>query len=286
MKIGIGLPSAVAETSGEDLVEFAREAERQEFTTLGTLDRIVYDNYEPLIALAAAAAVTERIRLMTSILLGPLRTNTALLAKQALSVDAVSGGRLVLGLAVGAREDDYEVSGVPIDDRGARFDTQLRELRRIFSGEGEGLNAGIGPRRGHRPEIVLGGYVEAVFRRAAESGDGWIMGGQGPEAFAEATEQLQRAWVATARDDEPEKLAIAYYALGPNAEEDARRGLGGYYAWLGEYADRVVAGAAKDPQTIRDRISAFEQAGCDELIMFPSSGDPGQARLLREALSG
>jgi alkanesulfonate monooxygenase SsuD/methylene tetrahydromethanopterin reductase-like flavin-dependent oxidoreductase (luciferase family) len=286
MKVGIGLPSTVAGTSGEDLVDFAREAERHEFSTLGTLDRVVYDNYEPLIALAAAAAVTERIRLMTAILLSPLRTNTALLAKQALSVDAVSGGRLVLGLAVGAREDDYEVSGVPIAERGVRIDTQLDQLRRIFSGEGKGPEVGIGPSRSHRPAIVLGGYVEAAFRRAAESGNGWIMGGQGPEAFAEATEQLQRAWGTAGRDDEPEKLAIAYYALGPNSEEDARRALGDYYAYVGDYADVVVAHAAKDPDAVRGTVAGFDEAGCDELIMFPCSGDPEQARLLREALSG
>jgi alkanesulfonate monooxygenase SsuD/methylene tetrahydromethanopterin reductase-like flavin-dependent oxidoreductase (luciferase family) len=286
MKVGIGLPNAVAGTTGEELIEFAREAERQEFTTLGTLDRVVYDNYEPLIALAAAAAVTERIRLMTSILLTPLRANTALLAKQALSVNAVSGDRLVLGLAVGGREDDYEVSGVPFDERGARFDAQLRQLRRILSGEGESPEAGIGPRRNGGPAIVVGGYVEAAFRRAAEFGDGWIMGGQGPDAFADATEQLRQAWSVTGRDGEPEKLAIAYYALGPSAEEDARRSLGHYYAWLGDYADAVVAAASKDPDAVRATVAGFEQAGCDELIMLPCSGDPEQARLLREALSG
>jgi alkanesulfonate monooxygenase SsuD/methylene tetrahydromethanopterin reductase-like flavin-dependent oxidoreductase (luciferase family) len=72
----------------------------------------VYPSYESLIALAAAAAVTERIRLVTDILLAPLRSNTALLAKQAATLDSLSGGRLVLGLAPGAREDDYEASGV------------------------------------------------------------------------------------------------------------------------------------------------------------------------------
>lgn len=286
MKVGIGLPNTVAGTSGEELVEFARQAERHEFTTLGTLDRIVYDNYEPLIALAAAAAVTERIRLMTSILLSPLRTNTALLAKQALSLNAVSGDRLVLGLAVGGREDDYELSGVPFDQRGARFEDQLRQLRRILSGEGEGPEAGVGPRRGGGPAIVLGGYVAAAFRRAAEFGDGWIMGGQGPDAFAEASEQLRRAWSEGGRDGEPEKLAIAYFALGPNAEEDARRDLGHYYAWLGEYADAVVAAASKGPDAVRAIVAGFEEAGCDELIMFPCSGDPAQVRLLRDALSG
>jgi alkanesulfonate monooxygenase SsuD/methylene tetrahydromethanopterin reductase-like flavin-dependent oxidoreductase (luciferase family) len=286
MKVGIGLPSSVAGTPGEALVEFAREAERHEFTTLGTLDRIVYDNYEPLIALAAAAAVTERIGLMTSILLAPLRTNTALLAKQAMSVHAISGGRLTLGLAVGGREDDYEVSGVPIGERGERIDAQLRQLRRLLSAEAEGPEAEIGPRRNGGPALILGGSAAAVFRRAAGLAEGWIMGAQPPDAFEQGAEQLRRAWSAAARAGEPRKMAIAYYALGPNAEEDARRDLAHYYAWLGDYTEIVVDNAFKDPEAVRGAVSAFEHVGCDELIMFPCSSDPEQVRLLRDALSG
>lgn len=97
MKIGIGLPNAVPGATGGELTEWARRAEARDFSTLGTIDRLVYDNYEPLVALAAAAAVTERIGLATTVLLAPLRTNAIELAKQALSINALSGGRLTLG---------------------------------------------------------------------------------------------------------------------------------------------------------------------------------------------
>jgi alkanesulfonate monooxygenase SsuD/methylene tetrahydromethanopterin reductase-like flavin-dependent oxidoreductase (luciferase family) len=285
MEIGIGLPNAVAGTSGRALVEFAREAERLEFTTLGTIDRLVYDSYEPLTALAAAGAVTERIRLMTSILLTPLRTNTALLAKQAASVNALSEGRLDLGLAVGAREDDYEASGVSLHERGRRFDEQLRELKRVFERDSASAT-GAGPARYATPRIILGGYVEASFRRAAEFGDGWIMGGGPPEAFAQAVEQLRRAWNDAGREGDPRTMALAYFALGPTAEEDARSDLLHYYAFLGEYAERIVEAAAKDPDAVRATVGACEEVGCDELLLLSCSSDPDQARLLREALQG
>ena len=103
MDVGIGLPNAVPGATGEQLVEWARRADARGFSSLGTIDRVVYDNYEPLIALAGAAAVTERIGLCTTVLLGPLRPNAAELAKQALSVNALSGGRFTLGIGLGAR---------------------------------------------------------------------------------------------------------------------------------------------------------------------------------------
>src|ERR687891_1455363 len=119
MDIGIGLPNAVQGTTRNQLIDWAREAEEAGFSTLGTIDRLVYDSYESIAALSAAAAVTERIRLATDVMLGPLRQNPAMVAKQILSLDALAGGgRAVLGIALGAREDDYEISGIDMSTRG------------------------------------------------------------------------------------------------------------------------------------------------------------------------
>src|SRR5918992_2350027 len=125
MDIGIGLPNSVRGVDRAGIVEWARRAEDAGFASLGTIDRLVYPSYESLIALAAAAAVTDRIRLVTDILLAPLHRNTALLAKQAATLNSLSEGRLVLGMAPGARADDYEVSGVEMRVRGRIFDRQL-----------------------------------------------------------------------------------------------------------------------------------------------------------------
>src|SRR5437870_799360 len=106
MRIGIGLPNTVPGTDGRLLLTWAQHADARAFSSLAVLDRYAYDSYEPLTTLAAAAAVTQRVRLATTIVIAPLR-NTALLAKTAAALDRLSGGRLVLGLAVGARADDY-----------------------------------------------------------------------------------------------------------------------------------------------------------------------------------
>jgi len=101
MDVGIGLPNAVPGTTGDQLTDWARRAEARGFSSLGTIDRVTYGNYEPLVALSAAAAVTERIGLLTSVLLAPLRRNGAVLGKQTLSLNALSGGRLTLGVGIG-----------------------------------------------------------------------------------------------------------------------------------------------------------------------------------------
>src|SRR3954452_19556634 len=207
MKIGIGLPSAVPGTDGAQMRDWAIRAESAGFSTLGTIDRTVYGNHEPLTALAYAAGATERIGLLTSILIAPLRSNTALLAKQAASVDVLSGGRLTLGLAVGGREDDFDVSGVDFSSRGATFDRQLDEMRRLWGGEKVGFAGGVGPQpRDGRPEIVIGGTSDAAFRRAAEHA-GWMMGGGTPEYFVERAAKLDAAWSKAGRDGTPRKMA-------------------------------------------------------------------------------
>ena len=195
MDIGIGLPNAVRGVDRRGIVDWASRAEQAGFSSLGTIDRIAYPNYEALISLAAAAAVTERIRLVTDILISPLRSNTALFAKQSATIDSLSDGRLVLGLAVGGRGDDYELSGVDFHRRGAIFDRQLRELTDLWAGE----DVGPDPADGKRPALLIGGSSEQAHRRAAEYADGWTMGGGTPDDFSDALAKLRSAWSEAGR---------------------------------------------------------------------------------------
>jgi alkanesulfonate monooxygenase SsuD/methylene tetrahydromethanopterin reductase-like flavin-dependent oxidoreductase (luciferase family) len=278
MKIGIGLPSAVPGTDGAQMAEWARRAEAAGFSTLGTIDRLVYPNHEPLVALTYAAAVTERIGLLTSILLAPLRANAALLAKQAASIDVLSGGRLTLGMAVGGRVDDFEASGVEFHQRGQIFDQQLEEMARIWDGDAIGPEPGPG-----RPEVVIGGQADVSFKRAARHA-GWMMGGGPPDRFPGSVEKLEAAWSAAGRDGEPRKLALGYYGLGNAAREQIHGYITHYYAFLGDFAAQMAAGIPADPASVKDRVAAFEQVGCDELVLFPSSADAAQVDLLADTV--
>jgi alkanesulfonate monooxygenase SsuD/methylene tetrahydromethanopterin reductase-like flavin-dependent oxidoreductase (luciferase family) len=277
MRIGIGLPTTIPGVRAGEVLEWARRADRAGFSTLGTIDRIVHPNYESLMALGAAAAVTERIGLATSILIVPCRGSAAILAKQAATVHALSGGRLVLGAAVGGRPDDYEATGVPFEERGRRFEQMLDEMGRLWGGEERGDAGGIGPDvSGDPPPIVVGGQVDATFRRAARYGAGWIMGTAPPDRFPAGVQRLEAAWRAAGRDGEPRKMSLTYFSLDDEPEAEARRSIGNYYSFAPDYAEMMVAGAAKGEDEVRERVRAFEQVGCDELIMCPASSDPAQ----------
>jgi alkanesulfonate monooxygenase SsuD/methylene tetrahydromethanopterin reductase-like flavin-dependent oxidoreductase (luciferase family) len=278
MDVSIGLPNTVPGTTGEQLVEWARRAEARGFVSLGTIDRLRYPNYEPLTALAAAAAVTERIGLVTNVLLGPLRANAAVLAKQALSVHALSGERLTLGIGLGGREDDFEFAGIPLGQRGDELDAMLERMKEIWAGDE------MGPATQTPPSVIVGGAVDASFERAAKFGDGWIAGGASPEEFGTMATKAKAAWTEAGRDGEPRVMGLAYFSLGDDAEATANAYLTDYYAWLGEEVAGYIAGsAAKDAETVKQYLAGFADAGCDELILCPSSSDPAQVDLLADA---
>ena len=286
MDIGIGLPATIPGVQRDQLLPWAQRAEQRGFSSLGVIDRLVYANYEPLVALAAAAAVTERVRLTTDILLAPLRGNGAVLAKQAATVDALSNGRLTLGVAVGGRPDDFEAAGVPFHERGALMDDMLDEMKQVWSGEKRGFAGAIAPppARAGGPELLIGGRVDATVRRVTRFGDGWTLGGGTPDAFQEMAGEVKQAWSDAGRDGAPRLMALCYFALGDDARQAADTYLLDYYAIMGDAAEQIAQSAAVDESTAQQYRDAFAAAGADELIYFPCSTDPGQVDLLADAV--
>ena len=287
MDITIGLPNTVAGVTRNSLLEWSRRAEARGFHGVASLDRLVYPGYEALTSLAAVAAVTERVRLNTQVLLAPWRLNAALIAKQAGTVQHLSNGRMVLGIGLGGREDDYTASGITTEGRGDRLTEMIEEMLRIWEGEERGTAGGIGPPLDDvgRPQLLVGGSVEASFRRAAKLGDGWTAGGAPPEQFAQAAEAVRAAWEEEGRGDSPRLTALAYFGLGPTGVEDTEHDLKHYYAWLGDETASAIAGAAAtDEDSVRAYAKAFEDAGCDELTFFPTSTDPRQVDPLADAI--
>jgi alkanesulfonate monooxygenase SsuD/methylene tetrahydromethanopterin reductase-like flavin-dependent oxidoreductase (luciferase family) len=285
MKVAIGLPTTIPGAEGHEVTEWARRADAAGFSGLGTIDRLVYPNYDSLVALGAAAAVTERIGLITAIVILPMRQNAAVVAKQAATIQKLSGGRLMLGVAAGGRPDDYEAGGAPFENRGRRFEAMIDDMKRIWAGEERGAAGSIGPDvSDNPPTLILGGQIDATFRRAARYGDGYIAGGGQPEYFPSAVGKLEAAWREEGREGEPRKMSLTYFSLDADPEAQARKTIGNYYAFADEYAEMVVAGVAKGEDAVKERVRAFEDVGCDELVMFPASANPEQVDRLAAAV--
>jgi alkanesulfonate monooxygenase SsuD/methylene tetrahydromethanopterin reductase-like flavin-dependent oxidoreductase (luciferase family) len=280
MRVGIGLPNAVPGTDGRTLLEWARRAEAGPFTSLGVLDRIAYDSHEPLGTLAAAAGVTERIRMATMVVIAPIRA-TAVLAKQAASVDALSGGRLTLGLAVGARTEDYQAAGMPHAGRGRRFDDQLENLRDLWDSE-----LGPKPAQPGGPELLVGGSSDLAFARVARYAAGYVHGGGPPRAFARAADTARAAWVDAGRPDRPVLWGQSYFALGEDAVERGRGYMLDYYAFTGPFAERIAEGLLTNPQQIASQVRGYAEAGCDDLVLLPAVNDPQQVERLADVVAG
>ena len=272
MDVGIGLPNTIPGTDGRLVVEWARRADGGPFSTLGVLDRLAYDSIDPFAALAAAAGVTERIGLATMIAIGPLRNARA--ARQAGGL-----GRCAVGPAAHA---------------GPR---RRRAARRLRDGAGRPPGPRAAPvRAARRPDatattsacgqdlpLLVGGMVGPAFARMARYADGYAHNGGPPRAFARAAASARAAWNDLGRPGRPLLWGQGYFALGD--EDQGAAYLRDYYAFTGPFAEQIAAGNLTSARAIRDFVRGYEEAGCDELILFPTVADIGQLERLAEVLA-
>jgi alkanesulfonate monooxygenase SsuD/methylene tetrahydromethanopterin reductase-like flavin-dependent oxidoreductase (luciferase family) len=284
MQIGIGLPNVIPGTAGRVILDWARHAEERGFSSLATLDRIVYPNYDTLITLAAVGAVTRRIGLLTDVLLAPTR-NPILLAKEAASVDQLSGGRLTLGVGVGGREDDFVAAEQDFHTRGRRWDAALPLIHRAWDGEPvAGNDKAIGPKPVHgRVPLLIGGNSDEAVERTVRWGTGWTAGGGGPDQAAPFLARIRAAWQAAGRAGQPRFVALAYFALGPDAGSTGPAYLHDYYG-TAPWVEHVVNGMLRTPEALQGAAARFAEVGFDELIFMPTVATADQVALLADTV--
>jgi alkanesulfonate monooxygenase SsuD/methylene tetrahydromethanopterin reductase-like flavin-dependent oxidoreductase (luciferase family) len=227
------------------------------------------------------------VRLMTTVLIAPLR-RAGVLAKQASTIDALSGGRLSLGLGVGAREDDFHAAPASFHDRARRFEEQLELMRRLWSGQPVSDEVGpIGPppAQAGGPELLIGGYTPTAIRRVGRWGDGFISGGvRDPEQVRQMFELAEESWRAEGREGRPRLVACLYYALGPNADRGADY-IRDYYSYFGPGADDMARSIPSSPETIEGLIRGFSDIGADEVVCWPTVAELDQVDRLAEITS-
>lgn len=285
MRIALGLPSRVAAASGEMMLEWATRADHGPFSSVVVTDRVVSQALEPLSVLAMAAGATRRIRLMTSVVIGPTR-ETTLLTRQAATIDVISNGRLTLGIGIGVRENDYRATGLDFHRRGRRVEEQLPILRRLWAGEALSNEVGpIGPRssRAGGPELLIGGYVSAIIERIAKWGDGYMAPGGGePESMLKMWREIEQAWRAAGRQGRPRWVGASYFALGPNATDHATQYINANYGYNPELAARRLRALPTSRAMVEDAIKRQADMGVDEFILRPCAEHLDQMDLLAE----
>lgn len=273
MKLGIGLPNTLPhETDRTLMLDWARTADEAGFDVLGTIDKPNYDSWEPLATLAGVTGVTERIGLATTILQLPNR-NEVMVAKQAAVIDQLSAGRLVLGLAQGGRQDDYEALGAEFRGRSARFERQVARIREVWEGaRSSDRDRGVlgpPPVQDPAPPIWAGASTPKSIERAARVADGYIFGTAGAAAMKEHTPAVREAFAAAGKPDAT-VAALAYVAVGDDARaalDEATHNVLRYYGSLWTEPESLIhhGPAAK----VAEELSAYAEAGVDVLIVFP-----------------
>jgi len=282
MKIGIGLPSTIPGVSGAMIRDWARLADAGPFSSLAVLDRLVYGNFDPLTTLAVVAGETRRIRLITAVLLAPLR-NVGLLAKETASLDALSNGRLTLGIGVGGREDDYHAASVSFHDRGKRLEGQLKTLTRLWAGQPVDDQIGpVGPTpvQAGGPEILLGAYAQTAINRLERWGHGFLAAGSDAQQVGDLFGLAEAAWKRGERSGKPRLVADVVFALGPDAAARATAYMLDYYAFLGPIAQYMADSVLVSEETVKRAIQAYKKIGADELLFIPCIPELDQVRLL------
>jgi probable F420-dependent oxidoreductase len=240
---------------------------------------------EAMMGLARLSAVTERVRIGTSILLLPLYA-PAIVAKQVADLDRAAGGRLILGVGIGGEyPQEFRACQVPREERGRRTDEAIGLLRRLWTAQEishqgryysmEEVKVHPAPAQPGGPPIVVAGRKEPAMRRAALLGDGWMPYLYSPRRYAASAETIRSAAADAGRD----LSGFGWYAFvfvnvdpdGDRAREQAARTMGGQYNQdFKAMVDNVAA--AGTPEEVTRKLNAFVDGGARHFIFMPASG--------------
>jgi alkanesulfonate monooxygenase SsuD/methylene tetrahydromethanopterin reductase-like flavin-dependent oxidoreductase (luciferase family) len=286
MEIAIALPTMIPGTAGSTVLEWASRAETLGFSAVAATERVVYPGYEPISVLAAAAARTSRIGLLTNVLIAPLRSAVEL-AKQAAGLDQLSGGRFVLGLAPGVRSDDFTAMQRDYRGRVAELDRMLAVMHRIWAGEPvEGSRRPVAPApvNGTRVPTLMGGTTAAAAERVARWSDGWTAPGLTPQRTAVLADRVRRAWAVAGRSGRPRIVMLLRFALGADVDQAAQAFVRDYFAVLGPAAEDFVRNTPRTPAEITAGLRAFADCGVDQVVFHPTVADATQLDRLADAV--
>lgn len=278
MRIGVSLPVRELENDIGAIRAFAELAEDLGYTHLRIPDQVIRPDsaylHESFTLLAYIAAITQRIELVPSVIVLPVR-QTALFAKQAAGLDILSHGRLRLGIGVGSNAQEYAAMGQDFHTRGARCDEQLNLLRRLwcepqveFAGRWDQIpGAGLDPLPVQRPiPVWIGSGSDpsaTVIRRIGAQSDGWFVLST-PDAYPEISARIAASARAAGRDPADIGAEAGVAVVGPREAEWRDRVRGWRRIGLSHLCLRTLGGgltAAGHLEKLREITPQIPQAG-------------------------
>ncbi len=279
-KIGVHLPHGVPGVMGSTIFEWAKMADEAGFSSLGVADRLVYDTSDAVLSLAAAAAVTTRIELLANIFIAPMRP-PAVFAKECATLSRFAPGRFTLGVAAGARPQDYAAVGVPWEERGTVTDACLDALLALATPKNPPHSLGPVPDPGM--QLLVGGASKPALRRMVRNGHGYLGGGVKAEFMAYDVAAVNAAWAESRREGSPRIVAGTWYA----SEKNADRALEWRDTYLieGGPPDFVRGSVATGADGVQQAIEEYTAAGADELVFFGCVEDIDELAWLAETVS-
>ena len=278
MKIGLCFPYWSHQVPARDFfLRWCRGVDEGPFSSISCGERIGGPSVEMTAILAAAAAVTRRVRIVPTLYIAPMH-QAVWMAKHAATLDVLSGGRGRVGVGVGGREQDYRALGVPFDRRHQRLDDAVSEMRRVWRGQPvfEGGEAvGPAPFQPGGPPIYSGAMGPKAIARAAHWADGlYGFTVNADPAPARAQFDLARgAWEQARREEAPRLMTGFWFSLADDAAGKLERYVFEYLKVAGTEIAKAMAAAmvANNPDTILRAIDAIEELGCDELFFVPAT---------------
>ena len=282
MKIGLCFPYTQEDLSREVMLEWFRRVDAGPFSTISCGERMVGSSVDMMATLAAAAAVTERVRIVPTLYVLPMHPAIKV-AKHAATLDLISGGRTTITVGIGGRAHDYRcMEKEPV--RGyAKMDEQVAKIRSIWAGElpFEGTEP-VGPRpvQSGGPPILAGVTGPKGIARASKWADG-IYSWSGNGVAAELGRQLElvsAAWNDSGRDSEPQRVAGFWYCLAPQADERLKAYVYKYIVVMGEEIAKAM-GATVDrssPDAVRASLDAYEELGVEECWLNSATADTAE----------
>jgi alkanesulfonate monooxygenase SsuD/methylene tetrahydromethanopterin reductase-like flavin-dependent oxidoreductase (luciferase family) len=292
MQIGMNLPVMVPGLDRATILDWARRIDAGPFSTLAAGERITFPNPEVMVTLAAAAAVTERVKIACTVLVLPLHA-APLVAKQIATLDVISNGRVICGVGVGARAEDYRAAAASFDARRMRrMEAQIGVLKRAWAGEivVEDALRPIEPLpvQPGGPPLWAGSLTADSIRRAARWADGICGFSFGPslDEVAFAWETARTAWREAGRTTPPRLVGGCWFALGADARAQLDTYLHRYLGFLGADVARAVAPTVRTNSAAALRRAATDLAalGTDELLLVPTTADADELDRVADAL--